>query len=77
MGYFNFKFPFFFFLTNNELFEIVSQGHAISLLCRLYNQLKEEKYLISASKSLNIFDTDVEDGGVRSYLFFKSLNNTW
>lgn len=57
-------------------YSAMAQGHAISLLCRLFNQTKNENYLISASKALNIFDLDVNEGGVRSYLM-NSVNNTW
>ena len=54
----------------------MAQGHAISLMCRMYSVAGDEKYLIAATKSLNIFNMNVNAGGVRAYLF-NNLNNTW
>jgi heparosan-N-sulfate-glucuronate 5-epimerase len=46
----------------------MSQGQSISLLCRLYEQLNDEKYLIGARKALDLFDKDiVNENGVRTY----------
>jgi hypothetical protein len=46
----------------------MAQGHAISLLCRFYNQTQNESYFEAASKAMNVFDLDVRNGGVRAYL---------
>lgn len=52
----------------------MAQGHALSLLCRLYNHTNDEKYLKSAIEALNLFDKNVNnDDGIRAYFLNSSL----
>jgi hypothetical protein len=53
--------------------KIKGQGHAISLLCRIYAKSKNEKYFLSAAKALDLFDILVEDGGVKTFFMNTSL----
>jgi heparosan-N-sulfate-glucuronate 5-epimerase len=72
------------FDTNSNLYlksgwySAMAQGHAISLLCRLYNHTKEEIYLRSANQALSLFDklVDSEDGGVKAY-FLNQTSLIW
>lgn len=53
----------------------MAQGHAISLLCRLYSQTKDEKYYKSAAKALDLFELDTKLNGVRTN--FMNSNLIW
>lgn len=51
----------------------MAQGHAISLLCRLYSQTRDEKYFKSALKAIDLFDISSEFNGIKSSFMNMSL----
>ena len=51
----------------------MAQGHAISLLTRLYRATNNTKYLESAKKALNIFEIESYKNGVKAILFDKYI----
>lgn len=57
----------------------MAQGEATSLLIRAYEEFKEEKYFISARKSVNFMLKPIEDGGTTLYtselVFLKEFTN--
>jgi len=64
-------------LNQAKWYSAMAQGHAISLLCRIYSVVKDEKYFKAAANGLKLFEMNVKNGGgVRAYLF-NDLNNTW
>jgi hypothetical protein len=58
---------------NQGWYSAMAQGHALSLLCRLYNHTNDEKYLKSAIQALNLFEKNVENDGIRAYFLNTSL----
>ena len=61
------------FLLRPNWYSSMAQGHAISLLCRVYRQTKSYKYFHSASKALDIFFIKSENGGVQANFMNTSL----
>ena len=51
----------------------MAQGHAISLLTRLYRATNNTKYLETAKKALNIFEIESYKNGVKAILFDKYI----
>lgn len=51
----------------------MAQGHAISLLCRIYSKTKNEKYYESAKKALNLYEIDTNENGVKANFMNSSL----
>jgi hypothetical protein len=45
----------------------MAQGHALSLLSRLFAHTKDAKYLDAIERALGLYERDVEDGGIRAY----------
>ena len=44
-------------------YSAMGQGHAISLLSRMFSYSKQDKYINSAAKALDLFEIDIKDGG--------------
>ena len=57
-------------------YSAMSQGQAISLLCRVYAETGESAYWRAASDALAPFSVDVARGGVRAY-FLNSSDLVW
>lgn len=55
-------------------YSALAQGQGISLLVRLYEETKEEKYLRSADKAFISFEREVNDGGV---IYTDRQGNIW
>lgn len=51
----------------------MAQGHGISVLTRAYKHFNDVKYLLSATKALELFKTNSSEGGVRAEFF----GNVW
>lgn len=60
-------------LSNGELvlkpgwYSAMAQGQAMSVLTRMYRWTRDAKYLMAASKALNVFLTNSSDAGVRTF----------
>ena len=53
----------------------MGQGQAISLLSRFYAHFKQEKYIISAGRALNLLNITTQNGGVKAY--FQNSTEYW
>jgi len=47
-------------------YSAMAQGQAISLLCRLYFQTRNQTYFLSASNALRLFDVQIANNGIQT-----------
>ena len=57
-------------------YSAMAQGHAISLMCRLYSRTHEAKYLNAAEKALQVFENAVKENGVRADFVLNTRNTS-
>jgi hypothetical protein len=57
-------------------YSAMAQGHAISLLSRLYSQTNDMKYLKTADKALSLYERKVEDNGIRASFNLNGVNSS-
>ncbi len=58
-------------------YSAMAQGHAISLLCRLYAHTKIGKYLETAERAIKLYEKRVDENGIKAEWNFNNKSIIW